>query len=635
MAKTHRSLFQLDTLMAIGLALFLLLLPFHLVIKKLLPDPLGTYWKEVLLGFLMVLWAIRCVQRRRLLLSDTALDWAVLLYLGLLLLRFVLDGAGWVSAWGLYVSVLYLPLFWLVPTTLRGHPRWVTWLVALLIIVGAIVALGALAEFVLDVPLWPSDEIKQRLGSSDFYIYGTHVRRVYFTFDSPTTLANTLALLLPLALAVALFFPSRIDGSNTKWARLAAGLAAVLMAAALIVTFSRGIWVAVVLSLLVMGLLSTVVLRNRYGFPAAAGVLALIALAWVLVTALRPGQTDSVNRGVIEFSPSAYEAAPVTGIGAELMQMEPIHGQAATQTWTVFDPISSRDDTRRVVYEHPPESGKEEIVYSVTVPEEGALRFAIVVSPDVWSPEKGDGTSFQIYVAEPGSPENGRFVFVRYVNPKHNPSDRRWRNFLVDLSPWAGRTVHLSLITEGGPVGDWAFDWGGWSELQVVSAEPGTFSTAQTENAILRHTGSVLDWARDETNRDRLAAWSQALAAWGAAPLWGNGLGSTGVAALRTKPESAFVTESQVLKAVVELGLPGLLALAFLWFQIARVGFHAYRGAADPTRRALLFGILTGLLIIFIEGLVYQNLEVKQVNAYFWTLVGLLGYLAATQYADG
>jgi len=34
------------------------------------------------------------------------------------------------------------------------------------------------------------------------------------------------------------------------------------------------------------------------------------------------------------------------------------------------------------------------------------------------------------------------------------------------------------------------------------------------------------------------------------------------------------------------------------------------------------------LLVVFIEGLVYQNLEVKQVNAYFWTFVGLLAYLA-------
>jgi hypothetical protein len=349
---------------------------------------------------------------------------------------------------------------------------------------------------------------------------------------------------------------------------------------------------------------------------------------------VRPGQAAPACESVVELSPAAYETAPVTSVAQELLQMEPVYGEAVIQTWTLLDPIAGQNDTRTVLYEHPPESGKVEIIYRVTVPEAGALRFAIALSPEVWSPEKGDGASFQVYVAEPDAAQEGQFVLVRYINPKHNPSDRRWRNFLVDLSPWAGRTVNLSLITEDGPAGDWAFDWAGWAELQVVTIEPGYFASAQTENAVLRHTGSILDWARDETNRDRLAAWSLALNAWRRAPLWGNGLGTTGVAALRTAPEHAFVTESQVLKALVELGLPGLLALAFLWFQIARVGYRAYRATNDPTRRALLLGILTSLLVIFIEGWVYQNLEVKQVNAYFWTLVGMLAFLAGDKRTD-
>jgi hypothetical protein len=32
--------------------------------------------------------------------------------------------------------------------------------------------------------------------------------------------------------------------------------------------------------------------------------------------------------------------------------------------------------------------------------------------------------------------------------------------------------------------------------------------------------------------------------------------------------------------------------------------------------------------VVFIEGWIYQNLEVKQVNAYFWTIVGMVAYLA-------
>jgi hypothetical protein len=236
--------------------------------------------------------------------------------------------------------------------------------------------------------------------------------------------------------------------------------------------------------------------------------------------------------------------------------------------------------------------------------------------------------TFQIYLSETEAPQDGKPIFVRHINPKYNPSDRRWRNYLVDLSPWAGHTVHLSLSTKAGPAGDWAFDWAGWADLQVVALEPGYFDSVPVQGAILRHTRSIADWARDETNRDRLAAWSQALQAWRAAPLWGQGLGMTGAAALRTRPQRALVTESQVLKSLVELGPLGLLALAYLWAQIAHLGYRAYRVAQQPTQRALLLGILTGLLVVFIEGLVYQNLEVKQVNAYYWTLVGTLSFSA-------
>jgi len=558
------------------------------------------------------------------LLSDTPLDKAVLFYLGLLLLRFVLDGFGLTGAWGLYVSVMYLPLFWLIPAVLKDKPAWFNTLLALLVGVGAVVALGGLIEFLLDVTLWPSDETVQRLGFPDVYIYGTHVRRVYFTLDSPTALANMLALLLPVSLAIFL-------RDERKWVRIGTGLATLLMAVCIVVTFSRGIWVAAVLSLLVMGLLSRVLQRNKRILMAAAGVLLLVGLAWGLVTVLRSGQDATSDQTVIEFSSAAFDEAPVSGVEQELLEIEPAAGESELQSWTLFDPIAGRDDQRQVLYMHPPSSGKKELVYQVSVPTAGALRFGIALSPEVWTPEQGDGVSFQLYVADPDRPQDGQFVLVRYINPKHNPSDRRWRNFLVDLSDWAGRKVNLSFIVESGPNNDWAFDWGGWAEPQLVRVEPDAFSSAEAENAVLRHTGSILDWVKDETNRDRLAAWSQAFRVWREAPLWGSGLGSTGVAALRTDPENAFVTESQVLKALVELGLPGILVLGYLWYQIGQVAYSAFRGAADPGRRLLLLGILVSLLMVFIEGWVYQNLEVKQVNAYFWTLVGFLAFLTHQQ----
>ncbi len=409
----------LDKLLLVGLIIFLAALPFHLVIKGFIPGPAGTYWKEILLGLLILLWGIRCIQRRRLLLTDTPLDTAVLVYVGLLILRLVLDRSGLVGDWGLYVSAMYVPLFWLAPTVLRhvggaSRTRWAKGALALLVITGGIVALGGVAEFVLDTPLWPSPELTQRQGFPDVYIYGTHIRRVYFTFDSPATLANTLGLILPLALALVL-------ASRRRWARVAAGLAAALMAVCLVVTFSRGIWVAAAISLVGMGVLIALRGENWRKLLVAAGALGLIGLVVLGVAASRPGESASVRPHVVELSPAAYANAPIAHVEQELIGVEPIHGHAGVQTWTLVDPIAGHEDTRTVIYEHPPESGKVEIIYRVDVPQTGAFRFAIALSPEVWSPDQGDGANFKVYVAAADAPEEGQFAFIRYVNPKHNP----------------------------------------------------------------------------------------------------------------------------------------------------------------------------------------------------------------------
>ena len=613
----------LDQVMFGGLLIFLLLLPFHLVIKKLIPDPVGTYWKEALLAFLVLLWAIRSVRARRILWAYPPLDWAILVYAGLFAVRFLLDGPDWTGAWGLYASIMYLPVVWIAATVLRQRSSRLLPLFASLVGVGAIVAIGGLIEFIWNVPLWPSEEIIQRQGFPGMFIYGTNIRRVYFTFDSPTTLANTLAMLLPVALTLILVV-------EKVWARVVAGLAAALMAACIVVTFSRGIWVAAALSLVVMAIWLVLASRSgqtfvrRYRTPLllVGGALVLGILVWALVWLAWQPWATSTYEGVVELPSPASEQ-----VYQDLLSTEPLLGQVTIQRWSIDDPVTGQETEQTVLYQAPTDRGPQEVLYTATVPENGALRFSIALSPEVWSPDQGDGVSFQVYVASTDQPVK-KLAFQRYLNPKDNINDRRWRNFLLDLSPWAGETVYLGLSTEPGPAGDWSYDWAGWAEPQLVSVAPGYFASSEAEGAILRHTSSLLDWTQDETNRDRLGAWSQGLSAWSTAPLWGTGLGTTGVAALRTQPEKAYVTESQVLKSLVELGPLGLLALAFLWFQIARIGIRAYRRAEDPKPQTWLIGILTSLLVVFVEGWVYQNLEVKQVNAYFWTLVGTLAFLA-------
>ena len=613
---------RLDQLMAVGLGLFLVLLPFHLVIKKLLPEPAGTYWKEMLLALLILAWGVRSLQLKKLQWSETSLDWAVLAYLGLLLVRALLERNGLVTAWGVYISILYLPVVWLVPALLWRSPGRLQALAWILTGVGAVVALGGVLEFLLDKTLWPSAEMIQRQGFADVYVYGTHLRRVYFVFDSPTTLANTLAMLLPMALALTIM-------AGKLWQRILAGTAAVLMAVCVVVTFSRGIWVAAVVALIFMAVQSSFVQRNRRSLGIAVGVVVLAVLVWGVIMGPRLAQPTLDEQRVRELSSQENDSLQVSVV-QDLSTIQPLTGALELQTWSISDPIVDQIQVRQVIYQHPPETGKAETIFQLQVPENGALRFGIALSPEVWNPEKGDGASFDLFVTLTETTGAGQMIFNRYINPKLNPSDRRWRNYLVDLSPWAGKTIALSLVNHSGPANNWAFDWSGWAEIQLVQVDPVVFAqgSGESENLLWKHLGSIVNWTNDETNRDRLAAWNLSLNAWLQNPLWGAGLGTTGVAALRTSPGSAFVTESQVLKALTELGILGLISLGYLWFEITRVCLRAYRRNLPMSQRAVLMGLAAGVLVVFIESLVYQNLEVKQVNAYFWTFAGMLAFLS-------
>ena len=609
----------LDRIVAAGVLVFLLLLPFHLVIKQLLPEPMGTYWKEALLGLLILVWGARSLIERRLLLTETLLDWAAFVYAGLIVLRLLLDRSGAVGLWGAYISIMYLPLVWLVPHAIKVFPRGIKVLLAGLSIVGGVVALGGVAEFILNRTLFPSAEIILRQGYPDVYIYGTQLRRVYFVLDSPTALANMLAILLPLALVMA--FQAR-----QIWETALYAVISVLMFACILFTFSRGIWAALAVTLLVVAAFKFIAERNRkflLGMLGLAGVALIIALAVLLSQPV--SETD---RYTLELIRTEYQAVPLTN-PAPLVGEKPLVGEPEHQEWLLYDPIDRMEDYREVIFTHPSPDQENQVIYRMELPEAAALRFSITLSPEVWTPEKGDGVNFQIYLRETNSDQPGEFVFQRYMNPKVNPSDRRWRNYVLDLSRWSGKTVDLYLIAGSGPDKNDSFDWAGWADLELGSLAQSYLAANRPapQNPIAVHLGSFTNWAQDETNRDRLAAWNLGLAAWRENPLWGKGLGVTGAASFRSMPENALATESQVLKALVELGIPGLLVWGFVWFAIGQTALAAYRSAGSD-RKLLILGIIGSLLVIFIEGLVYQNLEVKQVNAYFWTIVGLLAFLA-------
>jgi hypothetical protein len=621
LSNNGRLPFWLDGILFIGIIIFIIGITFQLVIKQILPGPIGTYWKEILLGALLVIWIIRSFIARRFQIEKNILNYAILIYAAFIILRFFIDGATSVAAWGLYFSILYLPLVLLVPSIFTRYPKTLTWFLAGLVTLGGLVALGGVLEFILNRPLWPSVELTILQGFPDMYVYGTHLRRVYFVFDSPTTLANTLALLLPLSVYL-FFFAHRIIF------RIAYAIAAAMMFACILFTFSRGIWVAIAVAAVIVIIVKVLIEGNRKVLLAGLGIALVASVIFVTVQILN--QTTTItNQSVFELPASLFTQVPTNGSQFSLMDITPEIGKAELQNWTLFDAIRETNESRTVVYGSPSANGPYDLIYRVTIPESGALLFSIAIDPKVWSPDLGDGVTFKIFLDYPQEQNSGKTVFLRYINPKSNPTDRRWRNYVLDLSEWSGQTINLDFILESGPQSNYYYDWAGWAGLQLASI-PHSFIEAnlpKPQNPIIEHMASISNWVKDATNQDRLLAWNIGISTWLKSPLWGNGLGTTGEAALRTIPGTGFVTESQLLKSLVELGIPGFISWAFLWVAIGLFSVRLYRQMNNQEIKMLVLGILASLTIIFIDGLVYQNLEVKQVNMLFWILTGILIYL--------
>ena len=100
------------------------------------------------------------------------------------------------------------------------------------------------------------------------------------------------------------------------------------------------------------------------------------------------------------------------------------------------------------------------IRYEVPVAAGSTLEFALGVHPWKGWKKGGDGLTFAVEI-------DGQRAWERRLDPARVFDDRGWTPGSVDLTPWAGRTVALELVTEPGE--DAAFDLGGWSDIAVVS----------------------------------------------------------------------------------------------------------------------------------------------------------------------
>jgi hypothetical protein len=87
------------------------------------------------------------------------------------------------------------------------------------------------------------------------------------------------------------------------------------------------------------------------------------------------------------------------------------------------------------------------LTFQAAVPADGWIRVSLGLLEEAWT-VPGDGVEFLVGVND-GSHWDELMSLV--VNPYANPSDRRWNHVLLDVSPYAGKTVSFVFDTFASP----------------------------------------------------------------------------------------------------------------------------------------------------------------------------------------
>ncbi|HZX31374.1 MAG TPA: hypothetical protein VFF03_08495 [Rhodocyclaceae bacterium] len=89
-------------------------------------------------------------------------------------------------------------------------------------------------------------------------------------------------------------------------------------------------------------------------------------------------------------------------------------------------------------------------------------------------------------------------------------------------------------------------------------------------------------------------------------------------------PENFIGIENYYAKAVVELGIPGLLVVVGLFFLIAKEGYRVHSQLRDSGLRSCASAFLAFVVMMALNSFKGWQLDLDPVNVYFWMFVGFL-----------
>ncbi len=254
---------------ATGLMAVALAIPFG----DLAPLPGGANLVDALVGLTLVGWLARSIADRRIVFRRPPLTWPLLIFLWCLAASLT-QAASWRDGLPEWLKWAEFVALYLVATqVLDAHSAW--WVVGALLTAGlAEVALGAYQFF--------------RQAGPQAFLLSERFMRAYGTFQQPNPYAGYLGYLAPVAASLAL-------GAFGRWwkdrraSSLALGLACAAVAGALvagiIMSWSRGAWLG-----LIIGLLAVLGLRSRRTAAVTlTGLLLLVLIVAVGGAGWMPG----------------------------------------------------------------------------------------------------------------------------------------------------------------------------------------------------------------------------------------------------------------------------------------------------------------------------------------------------------
>lgn len=159
---------------------------------------------------------------------------------------------------------------------------------------------------------------------------------------------------------------------------------------------------------------------------------------------------------LLSLLPQAAVQAPETPVDTPYGQPDGPAWQSYVAETTFSLPPGYGD--RPTLFMHAP----SRVTYRLSLPEQPmVLRFDMGMDPQThnWP---GDGVTFEVLV-------DGKRIFLEHVDK--TLARAGWQVRAVDLAPWAGTEIALSLAVTPGPASDASGDWAGWGEPRLIDAE--------------------------------------------------------------------------------------------------------------------------------------------------------------------